>query len=60
VLRMTRDCDPRRSCREGQGRETEREPGLESNLSDWSTQHNRSGPLGPSFTAPPAASRPLS
>jgi hypothetical protein len=28
VLRMTRDCDPRRSCREGQERETEREPGL--------------------------------
>src|SRR5580704_7163474 len=44
------DYDPRRSCREGQERETEREPGLESNLSDWSTQHNRSGPPGPSFT----------
>ena len=46
VLRMTRDSDPRRSCREGQERETEREPGLESNLSDWSIQHNRSGPPG--------------
>src|SRR4030081_1885336 len=48
-------CDPRRSCREGQERETEREPGLGSNLSDWPTQHNRSGPSEPSFTALPAA-----
>jgi hypothetical protein len=27
---MTRECDPRRSCREGQERETEREPGLKA------------------------------
>jgi hypothetical protein len=47
---MTKDQDPRRSCREGQERETEREPGLESNLSDWPSQHNRSGSPGPSFT----------
>src|SRR5450756_1056474 len=44
-----RDCDPRRSCREGQERETEREPGLRSNLSDWAIKHNRSGPLEPEF-----------
>src|SRR3979409_2138209 len=43
-------CDPRRSCREGQERETEREPGLKSNLSDWPTQYNRSGPLGAAFS----------
>src|SRR3982074_1439782 len=42
-------CDPRRSCREGQERETEREPGLTSNLSDWPTKHNRSGPPGAEF-----------
>ena len=47
---MTKDWDPRRSCREGQERETEQEPGPESNLSDWPTQHNRSGSRGPSFT----------
>jgi len=35
--------------------ETEREPSLESNLSDWPIQHNRSGPPGHSFTALPAA-----
>jgi hypothetical protein len=49
VLRMTRDNDPRRSCREGQGRETEREPGLRSNLSDWPDEHNRPGPLQGQF-----------
>jgi len=47
---LTKDWDPRRSCREGQERETEQEPGPESNLSDWPTQYNRSGPSGPSFT----------
>src|SRR5258708_19582549 len=47
---LTKDWDPRRSCREGQEWETEQEPGPESNLSDWPTQHNRSGPSGPSFT----------
>src|SRR5437879_12870362 len=46
---LPRDCDPRRSCREGQERETEREPSLESNLSDWPTQYNRSGPLAAEF-----------
>jgi hypothetical protein len=54
-----KDYDPRRSCREGQERETEREPGLGSNLSDWTTQHNRSGTLTGSFTAPAAAFRLL-
>src|SRR5258707_14012802 len=47
---LTKDWDPRRSCREGQERETEQEPGPGSNLSDWPTQHNRSGSRGPSFT----------
>src|SRR5258705_11869661 len=47
---LTKDWDPRRSCREGQEWETAQEPAPESNLSDWPTQHNRSGPAGPSFT----------
>jgi hypothetical protein len=29
--------------------ETEQEPSLESNLSDWTIQHNRSGPFGAKF-----------
>src|SRR5258708_38683018 len=47
-----RDYDPRRSCREGLGREPEREPSLESNLSDWPIEHNRSGPLCLEFYRP--------
>src|ERR1700686_1138532 len=57
VLRDAKNEDPRRSCREGQEQETEREPSLESNLSDWPIRHNRSGPPGPSFTVLPAALR---
>jgi hypothetical protein len=59
VLRMTRDCDPRRSCREGQERETEREPGLMPNLSDWPIEHNRSGPFGASFTPAACGLKPV-
>src|ERR1700744_2109491 len=48
VLRMTRECDPRRSCREGQKPEPDNEnrtrTGPDGNLSDWPPQYNRSGP----------------
>src|SRR6476646_1967297 len=47
---LTKDWDHDGAAVKAQERETEQEPGPESNLSDWPTQHNRSGPPGPSFT----------
>src|ERR1700743_2163595 len=48
VLRMTRDYDPRRSCREGRNlhltTENRTRTGPDGNLSDWPPQYNRSGP----------------
>ena len=46
---LTKDWDHDGAAVKAQERETEQEPSPESNLSDWPTQYNRSGPLGAEF-----------
>jgi len=49
VLRMPRGTTHDGAAVKARDYETEREPSLESNLSDWAIQYNRSGPQGLEF-----------